>query len=187
VSRPRRHDPGRKQRILDAALAVIAEHGLAGTTHRRIAVRADVPLGSLTYHFDGIGDLCRQAFELHAARMSALFAAHFAEVEGRTGFVDALTALVTGNAGADPDDWAVALELYLAALRDPALRAVTQGWMETSRATLSRYVDPVSARGADALIEGLVIHRMLALTPVGDDEVRLFLERAVTSSPSPTS
>jgi len=32
VMRPRRHDPDRKSRIVDAAIDVIAEHGVAGTT-----------------------------------------------------------------------------------------------------------------------------------------------------------
>ena len=45
----RRNDPARRQRIIDATLAVIADHGTAATTHRRIAETAQVPLGSVTY------------------------------------------------------------------------------------------------------------------------------------------
>ena len=54
--RTRRYDPDRKDRILEAALEVIADHGVAGTTHRSIAARADVPLGSTTYHFETLDD-----------------------------------------------------------------------------------------------------------------------------------
>jgi len=57
VRAQRRYDPERKSRIVDAAIEVIAEHGVAGTTSRRIAAAADVPLGSLTYHFNGLDDL----------------------------------------------------------------------------------------------------------------------------------
>lgn len=96
-----------------------------------IAVAADVPLGSLTYHFTGLDD-----------------------------------------AGADPDDWAVAFELFLAALRDPDLRSVTQRWMDLSRTTLERFVDAPTARGVDALIEGLVIHMMLSTERLQRDAVR---------------
>ena len=63
---PRRYDPERKSRIIEAAIDVIAEFGVAGTTHRRIAAAADVPLGSLTYHFTGLDDLLGQAFTRHA-------------------------------------------------------------------------------------------------------------------------
>jgi TetR/AcrR family transcriptional regulator, regulator of biofilm formation and stress response len=47
-------------------------------------------------------------------------------VETREQFVEAVTDLIHGDGGADRHDWAIAYELYLAALRDPALRAVTE-------------------------------------------------------------
>ena len=53
----RRVDPDRKDRIVDAALDVIAEHGVAGATHRTIAAAADVPLGSMTYHFENLDEV----------------------------------------------------------------------------------------------------------------------------------
>jgi len=143
---------------------VVADHGVAGTTHRRIAAAADVPLGSLTYHFDGLGDLLAQAFRRHAERMSRAYAAAFDGVETRDQLIDAVTDLIHGDADADPRDWAVAYELYLAALRDPALRSVTESWMRTSRSVLERFMDPTTARGIDALIEGLVMHRTLSTT-----------------------
>jgi TetR/AcrR family transcriptional regulator, regulator of biofilm formation and stress response len=160
----RRHDPDRKTRIVDAAIDVIAEFGVAGTTHRRIAAAADVPLGSLTYHFTGLSDLLALAFRRHAERMSKVYESHFRAVRTPAQFIDAVTDLIAGAAGADAHDWAVAYELYLAALRDPALRTITESWMRTSRAVLERFVDPTTARGVDALIEGLVMHRTLATT-----------------------
>jgi DNA-binding transcriptional regulator YbjK len=164
VKATRRYDPGRKARIVDAAVDVIAEHGVAGTTHRRIAAAADVPLGSLTYHFTGLDDLLAQAFRRHAERMSRAYEAHFEGVRTREQFVAAVTDLIHGLADDDPRDWAVAYELYLAALRDPALRSVTESWMRSSRAVLERFVDSATARGVDALIEGLVMHKTLSTT-----------------------
>ncbi|MEU4216778.1 TetR family transcriptional regulator [Actinoplanes sp. NPDC026623] len=161
---PRRYDPDRKARIVDAAIDVIAEHGVAGTTHRRIAAAADVPLGSLTYHFDGLEDVFAQAFRRHAERMSRSYEAAFTEVGNREQLIDAVTDLIHGDADADPRDWAVAYELYLAALRNPALRGVTESWMRTSRAVLERFMDATTARGVDALIEGLVMHKTLSTT-----------------------
>jgi len=175
VRRTRRHDPDRKNRILDAAIGVIAEHGVAGTTHRLIAAAADVPLGSLTYHFSSLEELRAQAFQRQAERMSLLYAGHFDGVESHEQFVDAVTDLIHGDAGADSPDWAVAYELYLAALRDPALRAVTEAWMRTSRAVLERFVDPVTARGVDALIEGLVMHKTLSTSAVPREQIRLIV------------
>jgi len=185
VRRTRRYDPDRKDRILEAALEVIADHGVAGTTHRSIAARADVPLGSLTYHFTSLGDLRVQAFQRHAERMSVLYAAHFDEVESPEQLIEAVADLIHGDAAADGRDWAVAYELYLAALRDPALRIVTDTWMSASRAVLERFVDPTTARGLDALIEGLVIHKSLSTSPLPRGEIRSIVHRALAEERQP--
>jgi DNA-binding transcriptional regulator YbjK len=180
----RRYDPERKARIVDAAVDVVARVGVAGTTHRRVAAAADVPLGSLTYHFAGLSDLLALAFRRHAERMSRVYEAHFDGVRTHEQFIDAVTDLIHGSAGADSGDWAVAYELYLAALRDPALRAVTESWMRTSRAVLERVVDPTTARGVDALIEGLVMHRTLSTTAaVSRADVRAIVARVVGMTP----
>jgi TetR/AcrR family transcriptional regulator, regulator of biofilm formation and stress response len=173
----RRYDPERKSRIIDATLAVIAEHGVAGTTHRRIAAAADVPLGSLTYHFTGLDDLLEQAFTRHAERMSPFYAAHFDHVHTRDDLIDAITDLMHGLADDQEHDWAISYELYLAALRTPALRRVTESWMRRSRAVLERFVDPVTARGVDAVVEGLVMHMMLSTTTFPRAETRVIVER----------
>ncbi|WP_127500087.1 TetR/AcrR family transcriptional regulator [Actinoplanes solisilvae] len=173
----RRYDPDRKSRIVDAALEVIADHGVAGTTSRRIAAAADVPLGSITYHFDSIDDLLEQAFRRHAEQMSPRYEAHFDGVTDLAGFADALTDLINGGAGGDARDWAVSYELYLAALRNPALRGVTEAWMRRSRVVLERFLDPVTARGVDALIEGLVIHLTLSTASFDRADTRTIVGR----------
>ena len=177
--RARRHDPDRRGRILDAALEVIADNGVAGTTHRVIAARADVPLGSLTYHFSGLEDLLTQAFERHAEQMSVLYAAHFAEVRTHEQFVEAVTDLVLGNADAHTRDWMRVYELYVAALRKPALRVVTDRWMSTSRKVLERHIDSDTARAVVALVEGLVLHRTLSTSAPSRHEIRSIVQRAI--------
>jgi DNA-binding transcriptional regulator YbjK len=182
---PRRYDPERKSRIVDAAIDVVARHGVAGTTMRRIAAEADVPLGSLTYHFAGLDDLLAQAFQRHAEQMSPLYEAHFHGVRDREGFIDAVTDLIHGDAGADPREWAVAYELYLAALRDPALRTVTEAWMRRSRAVLERFVDPVTARGVDAMIEGMVMHLTLSTATFDRADTRAIVARLLADTEGP--
>jgi TetR/AcrR family transcriptional regulator, regulator of biofilm formation and stress response len=181
----RRHDPQRADRIVDAALDVIAEHGVPNTTHRLIAAAADVPLGSLTYHFSSLEELRARAFTRHAERMALAYEAHFRDVRGVDDVVEAVTDLVHGDAGADPRDWAIAYELYLAALRDPALRSVTESWMRRSRSVLERFVDPTTARGVDALIEGLVMHKILSTDPVSREQTREIVTRAVRPAGTP--
>lgn len=180
--RPRRHDPDRRGRILQSALDVVAEDGVARTTHRLIAARADVPLGSLTYHFTGLDDLLAQAFALHAQRMGELYAAHFADVRGRPQFVDAVTDLIHDSATTTSSDWVIAYELYLAALRDPALRAVTDAWMKQSRVVLERHVEASTARAVDALVEGLVLHQTLSTSQLTRRQIRDVVEAAISAA-----
>ncbi|WP_369244293.1 TetR/AcrR family transcriptional regulator [Streptomyces sp. R41] len=162
--RARRNDPGRKARILDAALDVIAEHGVAGTTHRSIAARADVPLGSVTYHFAGLSELLAQAFARHVEAQSAVFEALFAGVATREEFVEVLTDLVHGGP-ARHRSAVLGFELHLAALRDPELRALTQKWTRDSRSVLARFTGPEVAARLDATLEGMIMHALLTTAP----------------------
>lgn len=180
--RARRHDPDRKGRIIEAALAVIADRGVAGTTHRSVAARADVPLGSLTYHFRSLEDLLTQAFRRHAERLSVLYAAHFDGVETHGQLIEAVTDLIHGDAAADDRDWAIAHELYLAAGRDPALRVVAETRMRASRDVLERYVDATTARGIDALIEGLLMHKTLSTAQLPRAQIDDIVRRVVAGA-----
>lgn len=188
--RPRRYDPDRKGRIITAALDIISQYGVSGTTHRLIATAADVSLGSMTYYFTSLGDLLEQAFGLHAERMSVLYERHFDDVRTHADLVEAITELVHGSGAGTDRDWAIALELYLAALRDPALRTITEQWMGRSREVLQRFIDPVTAKGVDALIEGLIIHLMLSTRPGPRVDTVRYVERAlgaVMVNPTPTT
>lgn len=182
--RPRRTDPHRRERIVEAALAVLGEHGVAGTTHRRVAAAADVPLGSTTYHFASLADLRAAAYRTLAERVSRSYEEALTGAGTPAELVDAVTDLVMGDAGAGGAEWSVTYELYLEALKDPALRGVTEEWMARSRRVLERLVDPATARGLDALVEGLVMHRMLSTAPMGRDVVREAVRRVVGAGPA---
>ncbi len=51
----------RKQELLAAASAVIAEHGIAGASVRAVAERAEVSTGSVLYHFESFDQLVTEA------------------------------------------------------------------------------------------------------------------------------
>ncbi|HWU08014.1 MAG TPA: TetR family transcriptional regulator, partial [Streptomyces sp.] len=76
----RRYDPERRERIIDAALRVVADRGIGGLSHRTVAAEADVPLGSTTYHFASLDELlvaalrrCNESFS-RTVRESPYFA-----------------------------------------------------------------------------------------------------------------
>jgi DNA-binding transcriptional regulator YbjK len=57
--------------------------------------------------------------------------------------------------------------------------------MRRSRSVLERFVDPTTARGVDALIEGLVMHKILSTDPVSREQTREIVARAVRPTTPP--
>ena len=60
--------------------------------------------------------------------------------------------------------------------------AITEQWMSSSRAVLQRYMDASTARGLDALIEGLTIHMLLSTHPVNRAQIAAYVDRALGQS-----
>ncbi len=179
----RRHDPDRRARILRATLDTIAAHGVAGTTHRRIAAAADVPLGSMTYHFASLDDLLTEAFTLLADTVAARFGERLAAAGTRADACEAVVDLVVDEIWATPRTLLLSYELYAYAARVPALRRVMQGWMGKSREALERHFSPETARALDAMIEGLSIHRSVDPRPASREEVRAIVARLTLPLP----
>ncbi|MFD7137208.1 TetR/AcrR family transcriptional regulator [Streptomyces sp. NPDC059894] len=174
-------DPQRRERILAATLDHIADEGVAGVSHRRIAGRAGVPLGSMTYHFAGIDDLLHEAFRRFADRIVTVFEHHLSPARTPAEAREAVTDLVHALSEGPRRDLILAHELYTLAARRPEYRELTQNWMHRSRRLLERHFDADTARQLDALIEGLALHRSLDTAPQSRDLTLLAVTR-VTST-----
>lgn len=182
-SRRRRHDPQRRDRIIDACLEVIAKHGVAGTSHRRVAAAADVPLGSMTYHFDGMDTLLREAFTRFSGSVSTAIQRRMATTDSLDGAIDAIVAHIEKDLVGSPRELVLTHELYTLAAREPAYRQLTNAWMKETRSALEKHLDPATARMVDALIEGLTIHRALDTEPQDPDLPRLAIRRIIRNAP----
>jgi DNA-binding transcriptional regulator YbjK len=173
----RRHDPDRRSRIIDACLDVIADSGVAGASHRKVAAAADVPLGSMTYHFTGMDELLHEAFDRFARTVSDRFDERMTAAGDPASARQAVVDIITRDVFGDQRDLVLTHELYTLAARDPAYREITNAWMARSRHALERHFDPVTARLLDALIEGLTIHRALDTEPHDPASVTIAVQR----------
>ncbi|MFF5855376.1 TetR/AcrR family transcriptional regulator [Streptomyces sp. NPDC012751] len=164
---PRRHAPGRRRRIIDAAIRVVGRDGIAGLSHRTVAAEADVPLGFTTYHFATLEELLVAALR----QANENFGGVLAEVlpdDGRGDLAaDLARALGQWRGG---ERTGVELEYELYPPRCAAPRPVAAEWTERAAALLARRTDPVMARALLALPDGIC----LQVLPTGGsyDEVR---------------
>ncbi len=146
---------------MDACLDVIAEAGVAGASHRKIAAAANVPLGSMTYHFEGMEDILREAFTRFAGTVADSFERRLAKATDQSSAQAAVIEIITEDVFGNQRDLVLTHELYTLAARDPQFQNITNTWMRRSRHALEQHFDPLTARLLDALIEGLTIHRAL--------------------------
>ncbi len=197
----RRFDPGRRQRIIDAAIRIAEFKGIAGLSHRTVAAEADVPLGSTTYHFASLDDLLVAALEQVTREPSSAMTdwedvlaevgrpapAHGAGPQATEGrgltLADALTRLLDEYAHGGRGRIRLEYELYLAALRRPALQPVAAAWCDEMARILARHTaDEATARVLVALIDGLLLQLLLTDRPFDRQAVRSALAR-VTGEP----
>lgn len=100
----------RRRDILVATLALVRRGGIAAVTSRAVAREASVPLGSLSYYFDGKDDLLEQALLLHVDE----------EVARLRAITDALTA------DDDEPDPREAAHAFMSVLREGDLATIAQ-------------------------------------------------------------
>ncbi|MEU9994981.1 TetR family transcriptional regulator [Streptomyces sp. NPDC050848] len=183
AARPRRHDPERRQRIVDAALRVVGARGIAGLSHRTVAAEADVPLGSTTYHFASLDELLvaalRQANEGFGRQLRER--AELPDMEAD--LASALARLMGEWIGGERTGVELEYELYLAALRRPALRPVAAEWTEAVTGVLARHTDLVTARALVALMDGICLQVLLTGTAYDEAYARAMLARLLTPGP----
>ena len=144
-----------QRRVLEAAVECLVERGWSGTTTTLVAERAGVSRGAQLHHYRTKSDLLVAAVEHLAERRSAELRAEAAALPAAgdrvAGTVALLASLFTGPL------FSAAIEVWVAARTDPALRAA---------------LVPVEARF------GREVHR-LTVELLGADESRPGVREAV--------
>lgn len=161
----------RRSELIAAGVALLAESGWSGLTHRAVAARARANAGLVHYYFKGTPGL-RLAVAREASRItiSALFDAVLAAED------DAALARHVGRvldaARQDPHRRRLTAELVTAAFDDRRISALVRRAFADGRARLARWLrarhrswPPGRARGAAAVlvatVDGLALHLRL--------------------------
>ncbi|MGW7577102.1 TetR/AcrR family transcriptional regulator [Streptomyces sp. NPDC054765] len=169
----RRYDPDRRQRLIDAAIAVVAERGIAGLSHRAVAAAADVPLGSTTYHFATLDELLIAALRQVNGEWLAAFGRWAEGIDPAAPLAEAVAGLVADTLTGDRARVEREYELYLAALRHEAVRPIAAECLDERVRLLGRRIgDMRTARAVVALIDGLLLQHLLTGQPFEPAVVR---------------
>jgi DNA-binding transcriptional regulator YbjK len=154
--------------LLDAAVAVVAERGVGGATHRAIAARAGVPLSTTSYFFASLDELIVAALRAFAttsiaeleATAQAVAASTLSPMSAVTLLVDALVAEPRASTIAQ-------FEIYLEAARRSELqgevRKILAGFerlAESALVAVGARRPKQSARAFVAVADGFALQRL---------------------------
>jgi AcrR family transcriptional regulator len=161
----------RREQLVEAGVALLAEGGWPAVTTRAIAGRAGANVALIHYHFGGLPGLHaaiagRAAGEVLAPILDVLVAA-----PGPADAVETLRRLLPTTTG-DDRVLRLVVELVAGAGRDPALGQALRGALRTARVRLAERLGELYPRwtperrtGAAtvtlALLDGLMLHYLL--------------------------
>ena len=120
----------RQRRIIDAAIGIIAQQGLSGLTHRRIAAQAGLSLAATTYYYAAKGDIVSAASDRLLATYIESFR-RFAQRRRRRAdmtFRDFALRLLSNAAGRNRAATLAWCEIILDAARSADTQALARDW-----------------------------------------------------------
>jgi AcrR family transcriptional regulator len=155
-----------RRRLVDAAIALLAERGYAGTTLLEIGRASGLSRGLVTHHF-GTKEACMEAVVVAIReRLSTVIASATQDVRGLDAIDTLIDVYFTQLRGADAGARAMYTILTEAVTAAPGLRAATARTNEVFRRTITGRIMEAAAAGetvpevapevSAVLIEGLV-------------------------------
>jgi DNA-binding transcriptional regulator YbjK len=175
-----KRDPeGRRRRIVEAAVELIPEVGVAGLTHRLVAARAEVALGATTYYFTDLDELSAAALRHLTDRMAADLASWAAVLDASVDIPATLAAL-TAEYLADRRHALLETELYVAAARRPELRPLAQEWDDGLVRLLGAHADSAAARATAVFLCGVLVYAVVRDEPIDLPALTASLRKLLT-------
>ncbi|MFO0603106.1 MAG: helix-turn-helix domain-containing protein [Polyangiales bacterium] len=142
MNAPRRTQDERREAtrdaLLGAAVALLAERGIAATTLADVAERAGVSKGALTHHFDAKDALLDAALERVGAALAAALTAAWDPTVAPFPRLRAAVAGAVGLPAAHPAELRVFAALAGEGTRDPRLGALARRHLDALEATFAQ-------------------------------------------------
>lgn len=163
-----------RERILDAAIDLIATGGQSAATQRNVAEEAGVSLASITYHFPSAKELLVAAMR----RAAGIAIARLQENEnrllaGESTLEEITVEYIESHRSGEFAAGIVAMELSMAAVRDPELRDSGEANIEALRSLYEPLVTaPGMGEAAAAAFTGLLFLELGSNREPGSEDTR---------------
>ncbi len=176
MARATRNPEARRQAIVDAAAELLLEIGLHEVTHRKVAERAQVPLGSTTQYFANRDELLMAAMtQLGQASDAALD-----ELEHQiTCAADIPHALAEffGIYLADRERARAEAVFYVANIEHPHMRSISNAGYARMEQILNRYISPTATQTVMVYTDGLILTGCMRNTPLDQEFITTTLQK----------
>lgn len=137
----------KREAILEAALSIAGAQGTAAVTHRAVAKRAGVAVGSITYYFSSTSELLEEALRLAGEReRERITAAAPDDPTDASAWVRGLVDHLLVVSDADRERKLAAFELMIESARQPRLRAELGEWQQSYLRTAEAAIAAAGAK-----------------------------------------
>ncbi len=181
-SGPRKRDPERRRReILDAAAAIVVEQGTAALTHRAVAARAGVALGSTTRYFASIDDLREATLRMLGDEIDATLDVIERELASGEDPAERCAALMYDFLR-DSRQVHASMAMVTAAASDASLRSLALRWTDRLTDVLAQHMGRERAVAVEVYLDGATMHAALHDSPLSQEAVARVV-RAIFAMP----
>lgn len=179
--RSKRDPQGRRRAIAQAAAELLLFEGPKSVTHRSVAKKAQVPLGSTTQYFSSINELKRAGYDVISRGVERGYDELIAQSEKAKNDSEALAVCIYDYV-TNIEEVRADMVLSAAAIKDEELRALLERNNERYEASLKQYMSDNQAKMISVFINGLMLETGIFAHQFSEEFIVQAVETILTKS-----
>lgn len=179
--RSKRDPQGRRKAIAQAAAELLLFEGPKSVTHRSVAKKAQVPLGSTTQYFSSINELKRAGYDVISRGVERGYDELIAQSEKAKNDSEALAVCIYDYV-TNIEEVRADMVLSAAAIKDEELRALLERNNERYEASLKQYMSDNQAKMISVFTNGLMLETGIFAHQFSEEFIVQAVETILTKS-----
>ena len=179
--RSKRDPQGRRRVIAQAAAELLLFEGPKSVTHRSVAKKAQVPLGSTTQYFSSINELKRAGYDVISRGVERGYDELIAQSEKAKNDSEALAACIYDYV-TNIEEVRADMVLSAAAIKDEELRVLLERNNERYEASLKQYMSDNQAKMISVFTNGLMLETGIFAHQFSEEFIVQAIETILTKS-----